>query len=535
MMKDLVVCRGISVSVTANDSAWHDAAAVEKALKKLRAAFGKTVNADVCRIYKKSVDARRRDAIRLLYSVCVPADVCHAGRSLPEGMERLSLPQPRFDPTPSVSHRRPVVVGFGPCGLFCALALAKAGLRPIVLERGQCVSARREIVRRYFTTGQLDPTCNVQFGEGGAGLFSDGKLLTRISDPLSSYVLGTFVEYGAPKEIVYLAKPHIGTDNLYAVVEKMRTDIEKCGGEVRFGETFCGFERAGDGHITAVVTEKSGIIPCDDVFLCVGHSARDTFRMLAEKGVTLEKKDFSVGFRIEHLQSDIDAALYGRFAGSPALGHAAYTLAEKNGDTAVYSFCMCPGGTVVASASAAGEIVTNGMSEYARGNQNANAAIAVSVKASSLGEGLFAGMDFQKRLESNAYTYASGAAPIQTLGDYLAGTLKHEPSRIQPSYTGQTALRDLNTLFPKEINDAMRFGFDRFEKRINGFCAPDAVLTAPETRTSSPVRIPRDASYRARGIQNLYVLGEGAGYAGGITSAAVDGLRAALAYIGQTE
>ena len=529
MKCDLIVCRNLSVPLSSESGEAHDAAAVEKATKKYRSAFGKTP--DGCGfIYKKSVDARKRDAMKFIYSVAFDAATIRTDR-LPEGFEAVSLAEPDFTPDEAVKHKRVIVVGMGPCGLFAALALANAGLCPTVLERGQDIGSRVKTVDTYWHNGTLDEESNVQFGEGGAGMFSDGKLLTRISDPLSSYVLHTFAKFGAPEEIVYLAKPHIGTDRLRGIVERMRAEIIRLGGSIRFGAKVTDVLKSSDGRVCGVCVNGEETIACDALFLCIGHSARDTFVSLHGSGITLAPKDFSVGVRVEHLQKDIDEALYGRFAGFDALGHASYTLAAKEGGRACYSFCMCPGGTVVASASAKGEIVTNGMSIYARDGANANAAIAVSVGANEAGSGLFAGMEFQRALEQTAFEMAHGAAPVMLLGDLLAGEGRHEPKRVMPTYTGRTELCNLTELFPDFIIQSMRSGFARFDKQIRGFCVHDAVLTAPETRTSSPIRIPRNALFVSDSCPNLYPLGEGAGYAGGITSAAVDGLRGALAFL----
>ena len=424
---------------------------------------------------------------------------------------------------------RPVVVGFGPCGMFCALTLARAGLRPIVLERGKDADRRAEDVARYWSGEKVNPESNVQFGEGGAGTFSDGKLLTRIHDPLCRNVLTEFFRHGADKSILTDAKPHVGTDALRVIVKNIRKTILSLGGEVRFETRLCGIRFSSDGSVCAAVTDN-GEIETDALFLAVGHSARDTFDMLCRKDVTLRAKPFSVGVRVEHLQADIDRALYGKLAGHSALPPGEYAVSRRFGDRAVYSFCMCPGGTVVASASEADTIVTNGMSYRARDGKNANSAIAVSINEDDFGNDVFSAIRFQKQIEENAYKAAGGTAPIQTMGDFLQNG--KSSGRVCPTYTGKTTECALSPLFPDFVGNFLKQGFLCFEKQIAGFCDPSAILTAPETRTSSPVRIVRDGkTLCADSHTGLYPCGEGAGYAGGITSAATDGIRCALAYL----
>lgn len=534
MPDKLLLLHNIAVPLAANGGKDHDAAAVREAektyRKRLAASYGK---ADFF-IFKKSVDARKKNAIRFLYTVAARPASPAALDSDPSPFTVLEQTRPRI-PDLSLPHERPVVVGLGPAGLFCALILAKAGLRPLVFERGENVDDRAVSVARYWSTGLVDPESNVQFGEGGAGTFSDGKLMTRISDPFCAYVLETFVSFGAPEAIRYLAKPHVGTDQLKNIVKGVRREIENCGGTVFFRKKLTDIRFDSAGLVTAAVFNGTESVPCTALFLCIGHSARDTFRLLMDRQITVTPKPFSVGVRVEHLQSDIDAALYGAFAGHPALEKASYTLSHRENDRAVYSFCMCPGGVVTASASEPGEIVTNGMSNSLRDGVNANAAIAVSVDPGDHGGSVASGVAFQKRLETAAFNEAGGKAPIQLLGDFIDGTVTHEPHRILPSYTGETALTDLNTLFPAFVTQMLKTGFARFADRLPGFAAKDAVLTAPETRTSSPVRIDRTDAYASVSSPNLYPLGEGAGYAGGITSAAVDGLRGALNYVSALE
>lgn len=531
MHKFLVLVRNIKVKCTFEDAKVLDAKAKEIATKLIKKTKYKSQSVDDAFIYKKSIDARKKDEIYLIYTVAFPIDTCEAVAE--KGIDVISLEDTEsLFSMKKVPNKPPVVVGFGPSGMFCALALAKAGLCPVVFEKGADIDERTRAVERYWKDGVLDENTNVQFGEGGAGTFSDGKLLTRISDSLCSYVLSTFVKFGAPHEIMYLAKPHIGTDNLKAIVKNIRCEIIKLGGKVYFNKSFTGFESTNDGKVKSVITCDGEKTECSALFLCIGHSARDTVKKLMKNGVTVMPKPFSVGVRIEHLQEDIDKALYGKFAGAESLGPAAYTLSRKYQNRAVYSFCMCPGGTVVASSSENGSIVTNGMSNYLRDGKNANSAIAVSVDTSDFGNTVEGAVDFQETLEKKAFELAgaNASAPIQTLCDFLDGNCSHEPKRIMPTYTGKTAVRDAHDVFPKFVTDNLKLGIRAFERDIRGFSAPDAVITFPETRTSSPVKIVREKNYCAEGFSNLYPVGEGAGYAGGITSAAVDGLRCALSF-----
>lgn len=539
MDNTLLLCRDIKVPVRITATgAEHDRIAVDIARKRYRrtllSRFG---NADFS-VYKKSVDARDKDRITFIYTVAA-APLTPPRREILERVPDVFEPVGVFTPdftqyrAPVQSEKRPVVVGFGPAGMFCAYALAKAGQMPVVIERGSDVETRAKKVETYWNGGALDCETNVQFGEGGAGTFSDGKLLTRISDPLCGYVLRTLRDFGAPEEICYLAKPHIGTDRLRELVKRVRQEIIRLGGTVLFDCKLGGFRCDSAGRLTAAETADGQILPCTAVFLCIGHSARDTFEMLRKNGISLVPKPFSVGVRAEHLQREIDSAMYGSFAGCEALGPAQYTLSAKKGGRAVYSFCMCPGGVVVASASENGGIVTNGMSNYARDGVNANSAIAVSVDPADYGNTVTGAIAYQKRMETSAFALAGadGSAPIQLLGDFLADGRGSGFGRVLPTYTGKTAVCDIRRLFPDSVREMLCFGFQMFEKHIAGFSAADTVLTAPETRTSSPVRIERGAQGISLSCQNLYPCGEGAGYAGGITSAAVDGLKSALAYL----
>lgn len=532
----ILLYRNIKIPVQFKSAKEHDEDAIELTKKHYKKHLYHKFGASTFYIYKKSVDARNKDKIFFIYTVAVSSDSLNKIKSnvnlYSSGFELLSVSNPEIIELNAKSNV--VVAGFGPAGMFCAYALALAGLNPIVIERGSDVDKRSEIVNKYWTSGELDTSTNVQFGEGGAGTFSDGKLLTRISDPLSSYVLKTLNRFGAPNEILYLAKPHIGTDLLKKIVKNIRNEIINLGGDIRFDSCLTSLNRASDGNIVSVTVNDTYELQCDALFLCIGHSARDTFSLLINNDLMLTPKPFSVGVRVEHLQSKIADSLYGKYANNPALEKAQYTLSAKNGVRGVYSFCMCPGGVVVASASDKDEIVTNGMSYYKRDGLNANSAIAVSVNPVDYGNTVKKAIDFQKSIERKAYIAggSDGTAPIQLLGDFLNNsTSLHEPIDITPTYTGKTKLCNLQFLFPQFISDMLRFGFYEFEKHINGFSYSGAVLTAPETRTSSPVRIDRNVSRVSVSCNNLYPCGEGAGYAGGITSAAVDGLKSALLFI----
>jgi len=511
-------------------------------------------------VFKRGYDARKRAAIVFVYTLdCAVDDEAavlarHAGdphiRPAPDTRYRFVVQAPAdFAADAAV---RPVVVGFGPCGLFTALLLAQMGLRPIVLERGRAVRERTRDTWGLWRRGVLDPESNVQFGEGGAGTFSDGKLWSQISDPrhLTRKVIEEFVKAGAPEEIAWVAKPHIGTFRLVGVVEKMRAEIERLGGEIRFGARVVDL-RIEAGRVRGLTIARGGDaaaiseeLRADQVVLALGHSARDTFAMLHERGVAMQAKPFSIGFRIEHPQSVIDRARFGeKYAGHPLLGAADYKLVHhaRNGRS-VYSFCMCPGGTVVAATSEPGRVVTNGMSQYSRNERNANAGIVVGLApedvraaGSSGAAGPLDGIAFQRFWESRAYGLGGGtyAAPGQRVGDFLAGRASTAFERVLPSYKPGVLPTDLampgNESLPDYAIAAIREALPAFAKQIAGFAMADAVLTGVETRTSSPLRMPRGKDLQSTDVAGLYPAGEGAGYAGGIMSAAVDGIEVAEA------
>ncbi len=495
------------------------------------------------RIVKKSLDARHKDRLFWVYAVTFDYDgALFAGGDLIEVKPGEILDFGNWKTVWRYSERRPVVVGSGPAGMMAALCLAEAGARPIVLERGAIVCERQKAVQRFGEMGEFSPAANVQFGEGGAGTFSDGKLMTGIrKDSHTFKVLHEFVAAGAPKEILYLAKPHIGTDYLAKMTENIRHKTEAIGGEYRFNELLVDLRLAksgdGDKRLTAAVVQRADgslyELETDVLILALGHSARDTFKMLFKHGLYMTQKPFAVGVRIEHKQTDINLAQYGKkYCSSPYLGAADYKLAEHLDDgRSVYTFCMCPGGMVVAATSLPGHVVTNGMSEFARDKENANAAVLVNVDKRDFGSAHpLAGMEFQEKLEKKAFELGGGNyfAPVQTVGDFLAGRRTRRLGRIIPSYKPGVKPADFKKLFTEPLYRALQEGIRRMDKKLHGFAADDAVLTAVESRSSSPVRLVRSADFMSN-IGGIYPIGEGAGYAGGITSAAADGVRLAEA------
>jgi uncharacterized FAD-dependent dehydrogenase len=489
-------------------------------------------------VFRRAWDARAKNNIKLVYTI--DARIQDEASTLARFVEDAAI-----SPTPDTDYKfvakfnappklRPVVIGTGPCGIFAALILAQMGLNPIILERGKVVRERTADTWALWRKSILDPESNVQFGEGGAGTFSDGKLYSQIKDPhhLGRKVLTEFVKAGAPEEILYVAKPHIGTFRLVGMVEEMRRNIKALGGEYRFGAKVVDLELATDRSLRGVVLASGEVIAASHVVLAVGHSARDSFEMLERRGVHIEAKPFSIGFRIEHPQSMIDRHRFGDFAKNPILGAADYKLVHHAGNgRSVYSFCMCPGGTVVAATSEPGRVVTNGMSQYSRNERNANAGIVVGITPADYPGGKLAGIAFQRHWESAAFAAGGGdyAAPGQLVGDFIAGRPSTALGEVIPSYKPGVTATDLSACAPDYAIAAIREALPAFDKQIAGFAMHDAVLTGVETRTSSPIRITRNKKLQSLNTPGLFPAGEGAGYAGGILSAGVDGIKIAEA------
>ncbi|MDP4153714.1 MAG: hypothetical protein Q8865_09800 [Bacillota bacterium] len=506
---------------------------LEKAVKAIQ-----IPSAQVRSVYirKKSVDSRRKNHIQIIYSVGVELENEALEREI---VSKLSSPNIVFLESESDNSieqhitrtkiKRPVIIGFGPAGMFAALCLARAGFHPIIIERGDDIDTRASSVQTFWSGGKLDPESNVQFGEGGAGTFSDGKLNTGIKASLIRNVLNTFYEFGADKDILINARPHIGTDVLRNVVKNLRKKIIDLGGEIHF-RTRLEEIIIKNSKVEALKLSGGAIFEADVVMLAIGHSARDTYNMLYRKGFKLEQKPFSAGVRLEQLQETVDSALYGKFAGHPALPPGEYKFSYREGDRGVYSFCMCPGGYVVAASSEEQSVVTNGMSYKSRSGSNANSAIVVSVLPSDFADNHpLSGISFQQELERNAFIAGGNNyyAPVQISEDFVNNKISNNFKDVQPTYSIGTSFYDLNQMLPTFISDMIKKGLYSFDKQLRGFNSLGGLLTGVETRTSSPVRITRGSDMQSVNIIGAYPIGEGAGYAGGITSSAVDGIKAA--------
>ncbi len=522
-----VIISQIKTSITASQTEITAAA-----LKKISV---NSADIRIAGVHKTSLDARNNSDIKLVSSVWVELESEKSEKRLCEKYPFCSEVKHNIIMPDKALHsikKSVVIAGFGPAGMFAALTLAEYGFEPVVIERGASVDERIESVNNFWKNANLDSCTNVQFGEGGAGTFSDGKLTTRIKDPLCRYVLEKLEEFGAPEEILIKAKPHIGTDNLRNVVKNIREKIIELGGKVRFKSTLTDFTTE-NGKVKSVIINGTEEILCDYLILAIGHSARDTFEMLYNKKIFLEPKPFSVGARIEHKQEDVNRSLYGKHWNNPNLPQGEYQLSYRQGERAAYTFCMCPGGTVVPSSSEYETVVTNGMSEFARDGENANAALVVSVSTDDFGNNPLDGVTFARNIERKAYQLAGSnyTAPASTVGSFLDGGGSLKGAEVAPTYAIGVTECNFNELFPKQVTDLMRVGLNQFSRKMKCFGNRNAVLTAPETRTSSPVRITRNDEMTSLSISNLYPCGEGAGYAGGIMSAAVDGVKCALKII----
>ncbi|MBR5529013.1 MAG: FAD-dependent oxidoreductase [Oscillospiraceae bacterium] len=484
------------------------------------------------KLVRRSVDARKKPDIKIIYTIDVKVDGNEQKILRQSGCRRAAIAPVSYYKPPKIqtdTNCRPVVVGFGPAGMFAALILAMAGLRPLILERGDDAATRHEKVEKFFATGQLDPKSNVQFGEGGAGTFSDGKLNTGVNNPRIGWILEQMVEAGAREDILFDAKPHVGTDVLLTVVQNIRQRIISLGGEIRFNCRVADLQKEND-RITGVVLENGEVISCTHCVLAIGHSARDTFAMLHDSGISMEAKPFAMGVRIEHAQGMVNAAQYGK--NDPVLPPADYKLVKHLDDETVYTFCMCPGGYVVAATSEEGSVVTNGMSYADRDGENANAALLVSINPKDFPEDdVLSGVRWQEQIEKKAFRAGGGNyfAPAQRVEDFLAGRPSTGAGTVKPTYRPGVTWCDLHSVLPEKLTRALKEALPQLDGNLKGFSDGDSVLTAPETRSSSPVRILRDETKQSLSLKGLYPAGEGAGYAGGIMSAAVDGILCAEA------
>jgi len=514
-----------------NDCAQDNIDAVKiKAAKIMRVDLSEIKD---CRIAKESIDARKKNNIKFNYAISIKMD--NEEKVVERANHKdVKLEEVKYDAEFEFGSRemtsRPIIVGMGPAGMFAGLLMAQKGYNPLIIERGEQVEQRTKSINKFWTRAVLNTESNVQFGEGGAGTFSDGKLTTRIKDTRCDFVLDEFVKAGAPGEILYVGKPHIGTDVLKEVVKNIRETIIKLGGEVRFNSKLTDIIIK-DKKIKSVIINGEDF-PCDNLILAIGHSSRDTYEMLYKKGVFMSSKPFAMGVRIEHPQDMINENQYGKYANHPMLKGADYKLTYTSGKSgrAVYSFCMCPGGQVVGAASEQGRVAINGMSEYKRDKGNANSAIVVSVGPKDFAtDDPLSGIEFQRYYESLAYQIggANYNAPVQLVGDFLRGTVSSELGGIKPSYTPGYKYADLTKCLPSYITDAIKEALPKFDHKINGYAREDAVMTGIETRTSAPVRIDRNENFQSISLEGLFPAGEGAGYAGGIISAAVDGLKIA--------
>lgn len=510
----------------------------EKVLKKeiLKLLHLKKEDLKSFHIIKKSIDARKKEAVKYIYvvSVSTPKENIILKKNKNANIMAYAPKKYQFEPTGSKKlEHRPVVIGMGPAGLFCALELAKAGLKPIVFERGKCVNERIQDVEHFWKTGELNPESNVQFGEGGAGTFSDGKLNTAVKDPTGriTKVLETFRDYGAPEEICYLNKPHIGTDHLRSIVENMRNHIISLGGEVHFESKMTDIQIE-EGKVAGVEINASEIVPCEVVVLALGHSARDTFELIQQRNVKMQPKAFAIGVRVEHSQEMINESQYGMEY--EILPTADYKLTyQASTGRGVYSFCMCPGGFVVNSSSEKGRLVVNGMSNYERNERNANSALIVTVTPDDFGsDSILAGMEFQRKWERLAYEEGNGKIPVQLFKDFRDNKISEGFGHVTPCMKGSYTFGNIRNCLPDYVSKTLIEGMEAFDRKIKGYYDEEAVFAGVETRTSSPVRIVRDENLEGS-VTGIYPCGEGAGYAGGITSAAIDGIKVFEAIAGK--